>query len=204
MTQAALALPSPAAKADVLEPGDYLVELETPSRFTIAVATLGMRQLGFARVFIDAPPRVERLSGLIRCVGRLPVPLAVRSTAALRWRSVRRLKIDLFKKPDKEGELFHLAPEHLYEVRFLSRPVKHKDLDLHGSAPDPERAFITDRLAKWRWETEILSVIRRDERVKERPDVEVTLWFGLLRWTGPESFVTGEEPFAFDDVVPVP
>lgn len=159
-----------------------------------------MLRLGFSEVRVDTGPRQAAISGTVRFVGRLRTPLSLRDTGVIRWTNARRLAIDLFAPLRGTLEPFDLLPEHLYETRFLSRPVRRKDASRHEKTTDPERAVIVEKLATAGWETLSLSVVERDMRIAARPDNELTMWFGLLRWTGPESFITDDEPFAFEDV----
>ena len=188
----------------ILQPGDYLVELESPARAYPAAVAIGVKNLGFAHVAVDAPPRAGLVGAPFRFVARLTAPLAVKDSPNLRWSLVRRLSIDILAplKP----ELFSLKSEKLYEVRFLCCALKRKDLEPYDGSPDPERQFMVAKLAEIGWETVHLSVLERGKHVERRPDTELTMWFGLLRWTGPDSVVTDDEPFSlsFEDVVQVP
>ena len=197
----ALAAPVP---SKILQPGDYLVELESPARAYPAAVAVGMKNLGFVHVAVDAPPRAGLITAPFRFIARLTAPLAARDNDNLRWSLVRRLSIDILAP--LQGDLFRIESEKLYEVRFLCCALKRKDLEPYAEAPDPERQFMVTKLAETGWETLHLSVLERGKHVDRRPETELTLWFGVLRWTGPDSIVTDDEPFSlsFEDVKQVP
>lgn len=202
----AIATEPDAAPIDVtanlrVEPGDYLLELQANARCSAETLRNGMMRLGFSEVLVDAsapafrPQRAAKENddrSILRFVGRLGVPLLLQKTEHLAWTGARKLSIDVLAELRLKVEPFALEPERLYEVRFLSR-----------MRSQPTRELVVESLAEMGWETEKLSALRRDMRIPGRSGASVTLWFGLLRWTGPMSYITEDDPFYFEDVLAV-
>lgn len=189
----------------VLSPGDYLIELELGARASVDDLVEGFRALGFTRACFDCSPRATHLpAGPVHVAARLGSPLTTRSIPRLRWTAARRLNVDLGAPLRLTLEPFPLASEQVYEVRLLTRMLQKKDLERYGrTSKDAVRAFVTEKLAEGGWETIALTLLHDDVRAKDRPHSSMSLWFGLLRWTGPESFVTDDPPFHFEDVIAV-
>lgn len=194
----------PLDEGAVLAPGDYLIELELSGRIATSALKEGLARLGFEEAAFDVPPRAAHVPpGIVQVTGRLIHSLAIRNTPRLHWLTARRLTVDLAAPLRLTLEPFELTSEHVYEVRFLTRMLTKKGLEHYGrTSNDPVRAFVTEKLAEGGWEPIALTVLRPDVRVDDQPHASMTLWFGILRWTGPDTFVTDDEPFHFEDITP--
>ena len=126
---------------------------------------------------------------LIRFVGRTSDPVTLLDREDARWAFVRKLAIDPFAELRYKLEAFALATDVEYEVRFLSR-----------MRAQPTRPIVEDDLREMGWEPIKLSALKRDMRIPGRSGASVTLWLGILRWTGPASYITEDDPFYFEDV----
>lgn len=187
-----------------LTAGDYLLELELGARTPIAALLAGLERLGLHRAALDTPPRASHVDARIQVTGRLLQPLIVRNIPRLRWVAARRLNVNLGAPLRGTLDPVTLLSEQVYETRFLTRMVRKSDLELYANTPrDPLHLLVTDKLAEGGWETIALSLLHDDVRAKNLPYASMTLWFGLLRWTGPESFVTDDGPINFEDVIAI-
>src|SRR5262245_32092212 len=112
-----------------LDPGDHLIEFELKNQATSTPRALevGMLRLGFSKVFVDTAPRQETIRGSLRFLAQLRQrKITLRDTPLIRWTNFRCLTVDLSRPLRFTLEPFELKPETLYEVRFLSRPVRRK------------------------------------------------------------------------------
>ena len=183
-------------EGDLLEPGDYLVELETIRALPREIMAEGFRRHGFAEVRADLSIRPHEKRSLVhehRFLGRLARPIRVRNQDDARWTYARKLKMDALAT-DLRFKLtpFSLVPGKLYECRFLSR-----------MRTQPTRAMVENDLSEMGWDSLHLSALRSDTKIPGRTNASVTLWFGIMIWDGPESMVSEDDPFYFEDVVEV-
>lgn len=179
---------------DVLEPGEHLIELETVRILPREVLTEGMRRIGFGEVLIDQSEPPQGRSALVRhhrLVGRLDRAVTIANRDDTRWTYARHLKTPNVTTPPTrlKIEAFDLHPGRVYEARFISR-----------MRSQPTRDMVDHDLREMGWEVLKLAALRRDVRDPKRPNVSKTVWFGILFWDSPESLITEDEPFVFEDV----
>jgi len=189
----------------VLEPGDHLVELELLRPCAPEVMEEGLARMGWSEVLLDlsvkkppkgqehAPWDLDDAGGTrFRFVGRLEAPIRIRQHEQIRWLYAHRVSFDPLGDLKLTLVTHPLESGRAYEIRFLSR-----------LRAQPTRADVSAALALMGWEAIQLTAMKKDMRLPKRPGASVTLWLGIARWAAPMSYITAEDPFYFEDVVPL-
>lgn len=181
---------------DVLEAGDYLIELETQKACPREILTEGFRRMGFSEVLVDqsAPASKDAFRKPLvrehRLVGRLTNPITTHQQRSnVRLTYARRLQTDILSELKLKFVDHPLTSGKIYESRFLSR-----------MRSQPTRPMVEADLKEMGWEVLKLSALRRDMRIPGRDNASVTLWFAVLRWSEVDSYVSEDDPFYFEDV----
>lgn len=184
-------------EGDVLQAGDHLIELEIERACPREVLADGLRRMGFSEVLLDqSAPSVPSAPSRSRVreqrfVGRLARSISVHQLAEARWTYARRLRTDILSELKLKFTDHPLSSGKIYEARFLSR-----------MRSQPTRPMVEIDLHEMGWDVLKLSALRRDMRIPGRASASVTLWFAVLRWVGADSYVSEDDPFYFEDVIP--
>lgn len=180
---------------DHLEPGDYLIELETIRPCAKEVLVEGFRRIGFQEVLLDQNPPAPKPRALIRdhrFVGRLIRPVVVKQLPDATWTYARRLKTNVLGELRLKQSAQELVRGRVYEARFITR-----------MRSQPTRAMVDSDLIEMGFHPLKLSALRRDMRIPSRPGASVTLWFAILVWEAADSCPTEDDPFYFEDLIEV-
>jgi hypothetical protein len=146
----------------------------------------------------NAAAPVSSLVGSSLFLGQLTRPIALRQTESVAWSFAHPIKgWDPYADVRRYTvRYFRLMTGVTYEIRFLvrTRPQQSSrekvEEYLRGMA-GASGGFVPMRLA----------ALKKNMRMPGRSAADVTLWIGLALWTGPKSYITGEDPFYFEDVV---
>ena len=200
----------------ILRPGSYLARIKIARPCSPDALTSGLERMGWGEVYPDlsAVPRARptavsrrppvrliakaqptmpmlETSGVL-FLGRLDKPIALRSTSHVSWSLAHR-----FESWDPYADIrrfschyFRLLPGVTYEIRFLARALPEIS----------SREAITADLRTMRWGPPQLCALKKNMRIPGRPNADMTLWLGIARWEGPKAYITGEDPFYFEDV----
>jgi hypothetical protein len=155
--------------------------------------------MGWGEVIVDESPR-KAASTILRFVGQIPAGkrMALVESPALRWTYVRKLAVDPYSDLHLELCPFKLITGEPSEVRFLSRLGQR---DTRGEAL--ARDVVESMLKTMGFSIQKLSALRQNMRLPARPGAGMTLWLGILRWDGPKSVITIQDPFYFEDLVTI-
>ena len=186
-------------EGDILEPGGHLVELATnvPCRQDLLLG--GLQRIGFKNVLFDQSRSRSAAQFPIRehrFVGDLTRAVQVHQQDKMRWTYARRIALDTTRDINKDFRLklvsFELEPETVYEAVFVSR-----------DRSQPTRQIIEQHLNEMGFIAVKLAALHRDKRIEARSAASVSVWFGLLQWDAPPSVVTEDDPFYFEDLLPI-
>lgn len=179
---------------DVLQPGQYLVELETLEGRSVGAdaLVLGLSRMGWSKVCLDASLTVKEDAELqhVRFVGELESLLVPVDTPFLRWvRITRSEAVDVFGELEYRLKPIEVETGRLYELLFIARTKSHRTKD-----------DVLKALADMGFQVDVLSLLKRDMRVPGYPGASAGLWFGLAFWRGPEGYVNADDAFVFEAV----
>ena len=186
-------------EGDILEPGGHLIELATnvPCRQEVLLA--GLQRIGFRNVLFDQSRARSSAHFPVRehrCVGELMLPVQIHQTDKMRWTYVRRMSLDTARDVNRDFRLklvsFELETGTLYEAIFISR-----------DRTQPTRQIVEQHLNEMGFIPVKLAALHRDKRLEARSAASVSVWFGLLQWDAPPSYVTEDDPFYFEELVAV-
>lgn len=172
---------------NVLEPGQYLIELEAVEGRVLGqeAMLIGLNLMGWSKVCPDASE-----PGRARFVGETERPIAFSDTPFLRWSRISRvLALDVFGELEYRLKPIEVETGKLYELLFIARTKSHRTRD------DVRKA-----LEEMGFDTNVLSLLKKDMRVPGYPGASAGLWFGLATWRGPESYVNADDAFVFEAV----
>lgn len=129
-----------------------------------------------------------------RFVGRLARPILLRQRDDLVWIYAHRFSaLDPFGDLRLRVKYFQLLPNHIYEIRLLSR-----------LRAQPTRESICEALATMKLIAYKVTAMKKDMRIPGRAGASVTLWAGLAKWAKPNrAYITGADPLFFEDVLDV-
>lgn len=206
---------SPHAARSLLSAGSYLAEIRLSRPCAPDLLERGLEQMGWSDVRPDLSsmprprpaPRARRpthvrlvakepaltpIRGLV-FLGRLRQPIAIRNTESFTWSLTHRFTTwepyaDVSRYTVK---YFRLLTGAIYELRFLSRALPGK----------ASRENVSGDLRAMGWDPEQLTSVKKNTRIPKRDAADMTLWLGVARWTKAKSYITGEEPFYFENVV---
>lgn len=200
----------------ILREGAHLAEIALARPAADEAVLHALKLMGFRDVVLDLSTRAEENDAPLsswgsldspslppneggdarraRFVGRLEAPLRIRNLPDVRWLYARTLTVDPYAEMKHDGAFpFPLRPGVLYEVRFLAwlraqptHTAVHAALETVGFRP-----------------LKILAT-KKDHRMPGKPRANFTEWCGLVRWAGPDSVITTEDPLYFERVTPVP
>ncbi len=171
----------------ILAPGAYLLDLETNA--SPEAVEDGLYLQGWSKLMPDASKPEENH---VRLVGHLPRPIRLIDLASFRWDKILTLgDLDVTADLSYKMRPFELA-EGRYALRFIAHMKTH-----------PARDAIVAALGEMRFSVDGLTALKRDMRIPGRPGTSATLWCASARYQGPESHVTVDDPFCFEDVVRV-
>jgi hypothetical protein len=145
--------------------------------------------LAAARVAGVSLADVEKLGGYrTRFVGRLERPIEPREPPGMRWVLARKLSIDPFAVLDWKLPPYKLKTRAFYEVRLLARDK---------SAPTKDA--VKTLMGRMGFAPMKLSLMKRHVKLPKRP-ASLSVWVGIGQWLYPDSLVTVEDPFWFEQV----
>ena len=209
----ALALPSEGMDpgyvpvAGVLNPGTYLIEIASVRPIEQDELTTQLAAWTFKDVILDQsshdPTRLRAKAATLgtvlgvkhyRFVAKVETPIAIQDTPFLRWVFVHLSPLDLHAEPQKRIPIkpFRLLSGKVYAMRFLSRMKAQKT-----------REEVSELLAYMGFAPIKVTGLRRNMRVEGRPNISMTRWYALGEWQKADSYVLEEDPFIFEDVVPI-
>ena len=186
-------------EGDVLQPGAYLLELTTaiPCRREVLVG--GLERMGFKSIRTDQSRSRSTAAFSVRehrLVAHLTRPIAIHQRDdVMRWTFARRLSVDVTKNLRAyrlQLQAFPLEPGVLYEAVFLSR-----------ERSQPTRQIVEDNLSEMGFIPVKLTALERDKRLDPKPETSIGIWVGLLEWDTAHSQVTEDDPFYFEELIPV-
>lgn len=207
----------------ILSPGDYLVEMGSDLRISNEDLLVALAMIGFGEVRLDESLKSgdeERsepwtlwsepetpLTTRHRFIARLEETAQIQEHPHLRWLYIQGISLDPFADTAFEVPLRRLKRGQLYEVRFVARPPQAKA----GESRKRHREVAFDKLSTLTglsingtpnpsFDIMKLSSLKKHVRLKGQAGADVTLWYALARWIGPDGFVTGEEQLYFDSL----
>lgn len=224
--------PSPIVpNGTLLVPGSYLAEIRLERPCAPEVLERGLERMGFIEVYIDLsalpppkprpttisrrPPHVRSLgpggvkrpdvSATLRgahFLGRLDRPISLRNTESVTWGLAHRFKTwDPYENIRRYTiKYFRLITGVTYEIRFLVRALPGKSSRESVESELREMGGLGNQRG---WNPHRLTAVKKNMRMPGRSAADVTLWLGLATWLGPKSYITGDDPFYFEDVVPI-
>ena len=189
--------------AGVLHPGTYLIEIASPRPIEQDELTLQLTAWTFKDVILDQsshdPARLRAKAAPIgakhyRFVAKVETPIAIQDTSFLRWVFVHLAPLDLHAEPQKRIPIkpFRLLSGKVYAMRFLSRMKAQKT-----------REEVSELLAYMGFSPIKVTGLRRNMRVEGRPNISMTRWYAIGEWQKADSYVLEEDPFIFEDVIPI-
>ena len=195
----------------LLAPGSYLAEIQLARPCAPDLLNRALEQMGWCEIYPDlsvlkrpaphvrligkTPPPPAAIQSLL-FLGRVAKPFAIRNAERVTWSLTHRFKTwDPYEDVARYTvKYFRLLTGARYEIRFLSRALPGKS----------SRENVTDELRAMGWAPERLTSVKKNTRIPKRSAADMTLWLGIGRWVKAKSYTTGEEPFYFEDVVPLP
>lgn len=184
---------------DILEPGLHLIELATRVPCRREILLEGMKRIGFDGILADQSRARTEQSFAIRehrFIANLTRSVTIHQREAMTWTYARRLTMQNIGRDVRDYRLkleaFSLEPGVLYEALFMSR-----------ERTQPSRTVVEDHLSTMGFATLQLTAVQRDARITGRQQTSVTIWFGLLEWDSTASIVTEEDPFYFEELIPI-
>ena len=183
-----------------LEPGHHLIEVATAMPCRQDVLLAGLSKLGFAGLRLDQS-RARGAAQLPvrehRFLANVTKRVALHQKGVVNWLYAQELVTDMTVAQDMRTfrlklEAYALEKGDLYEAVFLSR-----------ERSQPTRQIVEEHLNEMGFFVDALTCIQRDVRLPDRPGVSTALWFGLLEWSAPASFVSEDDPFYFEQLTKV-
>ena len=146
--------------------------------------------------FATAPAYLVNVSGeeetaitRFRFVATLTRTFTPTNLTDMSWVFIRRLTLDPFADLKFQLTPFRLERGGLYEFRFFSR-IKS----------NPTKDSVKETLALMGFSPMKLNLLKKNMRIPRRGNVSVCMWLGIGRWNAPNSVVTTEDPFFFENV----
>ena len=198
----------------------YVVDLEISRGVPLDVLLLGLRRMGWGEIVVDDSSGGE----VVRFVGRPLRAIEAVDTDLVRWARVEAPPtagerdghgIDFFGEPRLRLFPFRLKRDHLYALHLMMR-----NADLRGSG-QTGRASVIERLERMGFDlsdsagpfvrlsgradrrTRGPIEVRKNQRLPDKPNASVSLWYAVGRWRRAESYVNGDDPFYFESVAEV-
>lgn len=179
----------------ILPVGCHLVDLRIARPTTQEILTEGLGRIGFDNVTLDQEPSpiAENGSRVVRFVGRLPRPIGLVDTSAIAWGESHPVSLDLASTDLRERtEPFRLVQGARYELRLVAR-----------MKAQPNRIAFEECLAAMGFRIDRMIALKRDMRIRGRPNTSATLWYGFATWIHAHSYTVPDDPFYFEDVLAV-
>ena len=216
-TSALMATLDRPAPGTILPAGDYLVVMEFARRFQVDqsngdrtqedVLVRALTRMGFRQLVLSAARAEEKTKPVetifpspvrFTFIGRLEDALEIHSSPTVAWVYVHPVPFDPFVDPEggallpngTERELDILKEGGLYALRFLAW--------VRGVGT---RVEVLRLLGRMGFAPEHLVCLRDNIRLRDRPGASNSLWYAVARWVGPQSAITGRDPFWFEDAV---
>jgi hypothetical protein len=177
----------------VLDVGCHLVDLHIARPTSQEVLTEGLGRIGFSDVLLDQEPSSIREDGsrVVRFAGRLARPIALVDTPSLTWGESHPVSLDLTDSDLRERtEPFRLVQNTRYELRLVAR-----------MKAQPNRVAFEECLAAMGFRIDRMIALKRDMRIRGRPNTSATLWYGFATWLHAHSYTVPDDPFYFEDVL---
>lgn len=104
------------------------------------------------------------------------------------WLLAHRMRTNPLADLKLQGRPWELRQGHTYEFRFLAR-----------EKTAPTRDAVRAGLVAMGFAPMKLLAIKKNMRLPRRP-TSLTLWYGVGQWAKPNSVVTRDDPFFFEEV----
>ena len=207
---------------DVLQPGDYVIELEfagpiAEQRLLEWLAVLGFQfdAEGTSPTIIldqslrtktiatadwgapnDAPPPETYQPTRYRFLGRLLRPIRAINTPRVRWLFVHRTPFDPYRETDQANDL-----EPFATGAKLEQNVTYAFRMLAWIKQPQTRENICHLLAYMGFRPLKILALKRDVKIRGRPNASAARWYGLGVWDKPDTVITTHDPFWFEDIL---
>jgi len=176
-----------------LSPDNYLIDLVLAKPIGKKDFLEGAKIMGFDRTAILHAGKQGTEPSF---VGRLTRPIRPVDTALIRWSSISRTEIDVFRPLGPLDAMktspFVLEAGPSYDMRFVSR------VKAHPRSEDVEAALRTMGWAP-------TGVVRVDDpsmlaKADPHSNTNLSVWFARAEWHGKLTVTTPEDPFYFEEI----
>lgn len=183
-----------------LEPGTYLLQLSLTRPISRDKFIAGLTKMGLSKIIVDdeeawghPSASVAFIAVVERAIQTSHASCFVCGEVHVRLSFAHICQSSLFEDLTCELHPYELIEGGIYELRFLTRRRSH-----------PKKEDVLRFLGLMGWGLRSpLCVIKRNMHIKGKPNTEFAQYHVFAKWLQPSSYITAEEPFYFEDVLPV-
>lgn len=178
------------AERDAAAPPAEPVQADPKVAQEARIKELWQRWVEWGSPFATGPRTSGEREPLIRVrfFGNLLRPITATNRPGMVWLLVHRMRSNPLADLKLQGRPWELRQGQTYEFRFLAR---------EKSAPT--RDAVRAGLVAMGFAPMKLLAIKKNMRLPRRP-TSLTLWYGVGQWAKPNSVVTRDDPFFFEEV----
>jgi hypothetical protein len=191
---------------NILFSGIHLLEIEFARPVSEDVVKHALSSMGFNDIILDQSLPTDTIQWgkpneeLVkfrdnpiwhRFIGKLNHPINILNTDLVRWIYQHQIHADFnpFEEKDDKFFPFNLETGKVYDLQFLAR-----------MRAQPTRNAICETLALMGFKPIKIIALKRNMRIPGRPNTSITRWYGIAEWSGPDSYISSEDPLYFENV----